>query len=122
MAAAPSGVASCATPGVKKLKNAGPTLAAPRAREAGSAEAPGRLAAARGHGAAGVVHRRGSAGSADGLQEEHAALGFRPGWPPTITPSPGANVSFAQPYCFIAVEGNASTTHTRSLPFSRTDR
>ena len=47
---------------------------------------------------------------------------FRPGWPHTITASPGANVFAAQPYCFMAVEGNASTTQTRSLPLSRSDR
>ena len=46
----------------------------------------------------------------------------RPGLPTTTTGSPRAKVSAAQPYCFIAVDGYASTTQTRSLPFSRTDK
>src|SRR5262245_40690230 len=121
-AAAPFGVAICATAGLKNVPNASPTeLIHVPAMLVARKHSDGGFA---GGGIAAFAPYSATVQQALRMARKNRMLrdASRPGLPTTTTGSPAANVSAAQPYCFIAVDGYASTTQTRSPPFSRTER
>src|SRR5215510_7466310 len=103
-AAAPCGVAICATPGPKNVPNPCPTeliqvpailldLKTSAGGFGGGAMAPFASYSATSEPALRMARRNKMLRDAS-----------RPGLPTTTTGSPGANVLAAQPYCFIAVD------------------